>query len=312
VVTSESGAALQDILAVLTRRAPWASVLISPAQVQGVDAPFSIRKALERIAAMPEVEVVLLGRGGGAAEDLSAFNDEGLVRTVAAHPVPVISAVGHEVDVTLCDFAADVRAPTPSAAAELAVREAGHWLDRLKALENGVDRSFAARMERWRGRLDRLSLARRSPVRQVAERRLRVDRLAEGARAALERRLGMAASRLAGCEGRLARQSPVKRLADSAARLSALEAKLGGVVTGKLSLAGRRLEVAAGGLEKLSPLGVLARGYAVVRTDRGRILKDSRETEAGRAVRVTLWRGDLECRVEESHWAPDPPPSKGE
>ncbi|NTU60375.1 MAG: exodeoxyribonuclease VII large subunit, partial [Deltaproteobacteria bacterium] len=145
VVTSATGAALRDILNVLARRAPGVPVLLSPAVVQGREAPRSIVEALERVAAQPGVEVVIVGRGGGSAEDLSAFNEEEVVRAVARCPVPVVSAVGHEIDVPLVDFAADARAPTPSAAAELAVREWGHWQAHLDAVTRRLGAALAAR-----------------------------------------------------------------------------------------------------------------------------------------------------------------------
>lgn len=207
VATSPTGAALQDILKVLARRFPTMPVYIAPCRVQGAEAPAEIAAALRLLAAHGGCDVIIVGRGGGSAEDLAAFNDEAVVRAIAACPTPVVSAVGHEVDVSLADLAADLRAATPSHAAELVVPERDAlrgFVDTLEArLEQGVRRA----VERRRERLRRVSL--RDPRRRIAEARLRNDELSDALHRAARRDLQRRGQRLAVAAGRLDALSPL-------------------------------------------------------------------------------------------------------
>ncbi|HUT77974.1 MAG TPA: exodeoxyribonuclease VII large subunit [Polyangia bacterium] len=276
VVTSRDGAAIRDIVEVVSRRFP-VRLLLAHAQVQGAGAAASIATALALLARVPEVEVVIVGRGGGSAEDLDAFNAEEVVRAVAAHPVPVISAVGHEVDITLCDLAADRRAATPSEAGELAVPElealAARLDDRRRALGNALGRQLGRSRERLAVASGRLGA--RDP-------RVRL-------RAGLDR-LVRARVILARWPARVERSRAALRTIEASLRRwpgPALERSRGDL--GRL----------AAELNALSPLGSLARGYAVARRlDDGRVLRRAAEAPAGTDIEVLLAQGRLECTVE--------------
>jgi len=210
VLTSPTGAAVRDMLTILSRRYPPARVLLYPTVVQGEEAPASIVASLRAANERADVELILLGRGGGSMEDLWAFNDEGVARAIFASRVPVVSAVGHETDFTIADFVADLRAPTPSAAAELAVPDAGELRARLGALEQHLRLGLRRRAEVARGRLDALlrrpGLAR--PRQMLEERQLRVDEAAEAATAALRLRLERARAKLAHLAAQLTALGP--------------------------------------------------------------------------------------------------------
>jgi len=303
IVTSLDGAAIRDIIKVLQRRYPNAHLVIRPARVQGDDAAPDIATGLRAISRVPGVDVVIVGRGGGSIEDLWAFNEERVARAIARMPMPVISAVGHETDTTIADFVADVRAPTPSAAAELVV----------------------ARKDEFCGQIDRLrDCGRAAVIRRVqaASRRAHViaarpafagfeGRLATRARLAAElthalARLGRAAMAARGRRVQIADRQLVTF--DAGRRLAGIRVKLVGADGRLASAAGRRhdradsqLRQAVGRLESLSPLAVLGRGYAVCwNADRTQALRDAAKVAPGDRVNVTLARGELECDVRNS------------
>ena len=300
IVTSLDGAAIRDIIKVLRRRYANAHLVICPARVQGEDAAPEIARALRQIARVPGVDVVIVGRGGGSLEDLWAFNEESVARAIARVPVPVISAVGHETDVTIADFVADVRAPTPSAAAELVVSAKNEFFDRIDRLR---DRLRAAERGRVQALSRRIHVATSRPAfggfparlamrgRQTAELTHALARLMRAGVAARERR----------------RQQLERQLAtfDLGRRLGAIRTRLVGA-DGRLTVAARRqqhravaqLGNAAGRLETLSPLAVLGRGYAVAwNDDKTRILRDASSVSPGDTVHVTLSNGELDCEV---------------
>ena len=198
IVTSPTGAAVWDMVNITGRRFPGVRILICPVLVQGASAPASMCRALAYLNVTKACDVIILGRGGGSAEDLWAFNDEGLVRAVAASEIPIVSAVGHETDFTLCDFAADQRAPTPSAAAELVLRDHRDVLQRFDGLSDRMDACMESRLQRYRSRLteweQRLKLC--SPEGRLKEQRNRLERLATGMDASMQNRLGSARQRL--------------------------------------------------------------------------------------------------------------------
>lgn len=276
VVTSRDGAAIRDIVQVISRRCP-VRLLLAHAQVQGEGAAASIVAALALLGRVPEIEVVIVGRGGGSAEDLDAFNAEEVVRAVAAHPAPVISAVGHEIDVSLCDLAADRRAATPSEAGELAVPELEALAARLDDRRRGLAGAMRRQLGRRRERLATVSgrLAARDP-------RVRL-------RAGLDR--------LARSRETLARWP--SRVERSGGSLSALDERLRRWPGHALDRAQGELGRRTAQLDALSPLGSLARGYAVARRrDDGRVLRRAAEAPAGTEIEVLLARGRLECTVE--------------
>ena len=198
IVTSPTGAAVWDMVNITGRRLPGVRILICPVLVQGASAPASMCRALAYLNVTKACDVIILGRGGGSAEDLWAFNDEGLVRAVAASEIPIVSAVGHETDFTLCDFAADQRAPTPSAAAELVLRDHRDVLQRFDGLSDRMDACMESRLQRYRSRLteweQRLKLC--SPEGRLKEQRNRLERLTTGMDASMQNRLGSARQRL--------------------------------------------------------------------------------------------------------------------
>jgi exodeoxyribonuclease VII large subunit len=286
-VTSRSGAALRDVIKVLSRRFP-ARLLLAHATVQGSGAPGEIVAALERLAARTEVEVVIVGRGGGSTEDLDAFNDESVVRAVAGHPVPVVSAVGHEIDVTLVDLAADRRAATPSEAAELVVPERERLAARLADGRAGLG---AAMRHRIGGRRERLATL--SGTLRTRDPRVRLVRSAE---------------RLARLQGGLGRW-PERVIARARGDLASAGEGLYRWPGPALDRARGELGRLAGQLQALSPLASLERGYAVVRRrDDGVVVRSAGEAPTGTRIDVTLARGSLECKVEAS----DEPDGAGE
>ncbi|MXY25266.1 MAG: exodeoxyribonuclease VII large subunit [Acidobacteria bacterium] len=302
VVTSLDGAALRDILTVLRRRFPTAQVVISPARVQGDGAAAELVGALNRLARVSRLDVVIVGRGGGSTEDLWEFNDERLARAIAACPVPVISAVGHETDFTITDFVADIRAPTPSAAAEIVV---ARKVDLDGRVARGADRLVQAARDAARRRRDLVERARTSPGmaswparitlrhRQVEE---LTDRLGDGARDLISER----ARQTRVLRQRLDQLDVGVRLARVRAALALAAERLAGAAEGRAASGRRRLERVAAQLAALSPLAVLARGYAVCwNDDRTAIVRRARDVRAGETVRVTLHEGELRCGVRE-------------
>jgi exodeoxyribonuclease VII large subunit len=298
VVTSPVGAAVRDISHVLRRRAPGVDILLAPAAVQGEEAPDSLVAALALLGRQPRVEVIIVGRGGGSLEELSAFNDERVARAIAACPVPVVSAVGHETDFTIADFVADCRAATPSAGAELVVP------DTLR-LRNEVERIAAALGYQGRAAFE--------------GRRMLLERL-KGSRALdLERRLGELAQRLdelnAALGERLVRRSHQARRALSDRLWPRLvQAGLGLTRYPARELARREAEFRSRGgvlveqrrgewaplvaaLDALSPLKTLSRGYAVCQRPGGRVVRDAGTVKVGEAVEVVLAQGELGCTV---------------
>jgi exodeoxyribonuclease VII large subunit len=301
IVTSADGAALHDILRILTARHPSARIVIRPARVQGDEAASDLRRALGAIVKVPDVDVVIIGRGGGSAEDLQAFNDEALARAIAASPVPVIAAVGHEVDFTIADFVADVRAATPSNAAELVVERTDHVRARIdraaerlaRAVERAVD-SRGQRHDRLDLRLGHwpLKLELRERDRQELDNRLS---------RALTDRVSSARGRFEALRARLDRRDLRRVTAEMAARTSAAENRLRAAVVDRRHRAERNVSTLAARLDALSPLAVLGRGYAVCWNDaRTAIIRSTGQVRPGDRVRVTLAEGELGCRVDDT------------
>ena len=299
VVTSEQGAALHDIVRVASARCP-VRIVIAPCLVQGRDAPASIAAALARIQGLPGLDAVIVGRGGGAAEDLSAFNDERLARAIAGCFVPVVSAVGHEVDVTIADLVADVRASTPSNAAELCVPDRRALVGELRAHERALQRGLEVRLSRDRLRLDRLARKLHEPRVRLSRVRARIERADAALRHAVHQRLRVARRELASRLERLARRDPRVACAQDRGRLRALHARLmaqGDVIVER---ARRKMGEEVVRLEAMSPLAVLGRGYAIALHERtGRALLRAGDARVGDRVAIRLHDGILQTRVEE-------------
>ena len=301
IVTSLDGAALRDILKVLRRRAPNASVLIRPARVQGEDAAADIATALRMIAKVPDVDVIIVGRGGGSIEDLWAFNEERVARAIVNCRVPVVSAVGHEVDVTIADFVADLRAPTPSAAAEMVVAAKDDFCSRIDRLTGRLRAASRADLQRRRHAVHLLS-SRRGLAGFHGRLALRGRHAAElthelrrAVRAAIETR----ARGYRSLRQRLEQRDLARHLASMRGRLTGATGRLTGAAGRTRHRADARFRALAGRLENLSPLAVLGRGYAVCwNADRTAILRSAQSVAAGDRVHVTLAAGEIDCRVE--------------
>ena len=301
ILTSPSGAAIRDVLSVLARRFPLVEVDVLPVPVQGDGAAPQIVRMLEAAGRSGRHDVLLLTRGGGSLEDLWAFNDEGLARAIAASPVPVVSAVGHEVDVTLADFAADLRAPTPSVAAELLVPDRNDLRQRLRALARRLQSTHAARMRDAIQRADRAAL-RLQALRPEARLALLHDR-----REAAWQRLLQAWSR-----ARMAREArvrhagavlrarhPAERLAALRERLAGLEPRALAATTRQLQQRTRQLHALARSLEAVSPLATVARGYAILQHADGRVVRRRDDARTGDMLDARLQDGTLRVRVED-------------
>ncbi len=312
VVTSRSGAALHDVLRVSAGRAP-VRLVVADCRVQGDQAPASIVAALRRIQRIPDLDVILLVRGGGSAEDLSAFDEEAVVRAVATTRVPLVSGVGHEVDVSLTDLAADVRAATPSNAAEIAVPDREALAAELRELEarlgRAIDNLLASAHLRLRERLGRLGRLR-APLR---DERARLQALRERTERAMRTRLRSARERLEASSLRLRGADPRLRLRERRQRLHALRLRLRASPERWLLPQRERLATRAARLRALSPLAVLGRGYALVwHEPSGQLLHDAAASHPGDALRIRLHRGALRAQVVahlDTPEAPHEPPS---
>ncbi|MDR2092988.1 MAG: exodeoxyribonuclease VII large subunit [Azoarcus sp.] len=299
IITSPAAAALHDVLATLRRRAPGVPLVLYPAAVQGGDAPRQLREALEttgRRAETDDIGLVLLVRGGGSLEDLWAFNDESLARAIAACPVPVVSGIGHETDFTIADFAADLRAPTPTAAAELA--SAGYFgaRDTLSAaarrMRQTIDRQLAALAQR----IDRCALRLVHPRERLRRARDDLARHEQGLRQAMTIQLGESARRLVRLELRLHARRPAPEALR--VRLDSLGARLERATRGLCATRRQRLDALATSLRHLGPHAVLARGYSIVRDAAGNILRSATDIQPGDTLEIELTDGRIDATVK--------------
>ncbi|HVK76660.1 MAG TPA: exodeoxyribonuclease VII large subunit [Kofleriaceae bacterium] len=297
VVTSRSGAALRDIVKTIQRRFPPAHIVVADCIVQGPNAPLQIVHAL-RVVQNAAVDVVILGRGGGATTDLVAFNDERVVRAVAACTVPVVSAVGHEVDITLCDLAADRRASTPTAAGEMVVPVRDELAARLDAEARRLRRELALRLRDARQELDdvgeraRALVAARLVGRATELRRLEVRLAAAHPRA----QIGQRRAELMRLEARLRAKSPAPRLATARDQLARGDTALHAVMRRALDRRRAAFAQLAARLDALSPLRVLERGYALAAKD-GHVVTDAAQLAPGDELELRFARGQARARV---------------
>ena len=297
VITSPSGAAIRDILQVLQRRCPSIPVLIYPAAVQGAEAPAQLRQALALAVARNECDVLILGRGGGSLEDLWAFNDEGLARAVANCPIPIVSAVGHEVDTGLTDFAADLRAPTPSAAAELVSPDLSIVSQRLAGLHRRLRWVMAQELRTVQERLRHLSQRLRSPRQHLEQSSQRLDELQNRLQRQMQHRLTLLQGRLQPSQQRLARLSPQRLLVERQQRLATLSKRLPQPILRQLQQQQLQLAGLSKRLHTASPLETLARGYSI--TFKGnQAVRSVEQLQAGDTLTTRLADGEIIARVE--------------
>ena len=299
VVTSLTGAAIRDIVAVLRRRCPIVNILIAPVPVQGDGAGASIAEAICALSDMPQVEVLIVGRGGGASEDLWAFNEEAVVRAIARSRVPVVSAVGHEIDVTLSDFAADHRAPTPSAAAEAVVPVLADIIDRLDELAQRLRRIVETMLQMQRHRFERSVSVLGETRYRIQAQAQRLDELQDGLTRALTEQLTVLQRELVERRHLLLAQGPRNRIQQSLVVIPQLCKRL--EQEARRGLISRRqavvMQMAA--LDALSPLAILQRGFSIVQTvSNGRVLRRASDVAVGESVQVRLAEGQLVCQVD--------------
>ena len=300
IITSPTGAAVRDILHVLARRFPAIGVLIYPVLVQGVSAASEIIAALKLAGQRAEVDVLILARGGGSLEDLWSFNDEGLARAIVASPIPVITGIGHEVDFTIADFAADVRAPTPSAAAELVVPDADEWFGACVNLEARLARCMRRQIDETRERLRWLTgrAALVSPRAKLTQQAQRLDELEAALTRALRHQLRTSSERLRWLMGRSTQASPATRLTQQAARHASLLTRLRAAGPRQVRRATDRLLPLVRTLNAVSPLATLERGYAIVSIADGPIVRNAADAAPGTLIDVRLQSGRLRAKVE--------------
>lgn len=300
VLTSPSGAVIRDIQSVLARRWPMLEVDLLPVPVQGATAAPAILQALRAAYAAGRHDVLLLARGGGSLEDLWCFNDEALVRAVADSPVPVVSAVGHEVDFTLCDFVADLRAPTPSAGAELLVPDRVEMRARVDHLHARLQRRVAQTLDRARQRADHagLRLHAERPQQRLARGRDRAEALRLRLAAALGRQEARRRAALDAAAKRLGQQAPGLRLQRLGQRVALLGARQDTALRRGLQARLGLLRELGRGLHAVSPLATLGRGYAILQRADGQAVRASQEVAPGDPLRARLATGELVVRVE--------------
>jgi len=298
VVTSPTGAVIRDILTVTRRRFPSVDVLIAPVRVQGTEAPAEIIRALGDLQIARGVDVIILARGGGSLEDLAPFNDEGVARAIARSRIPVISAVGHETDFTIADFTADLRAATPSAAAELAVPLRAELMESIETLRLRLIRYRRRETERLRERLAGLSGRLRDPKRRLADIRIALDDNVERMRISLGHLRAVRRQEWLNLAARLERLNPRLRIIAGRTLLGALGKALSAVREKQADQRKSRVGSAIALLDSLSPLAVLRRGYTVTRRfPDGLILRRAEDVVAGQEVAILLAAGSLHAKI---------------
>jgi exodeoxyribonuclease VII large subunit len=300
IVTSPTGAVIRDMLQILRRRFANLGVCVYPVRVQGDGAAAEIARGVELLNRYAGIDVIIVARGGGSLEDLWAFNEEAVARAIYASKVPVISAVGHEVDYTIADFVADMRAPTPSAAAELVIRPKAELHAELRAVAQRLERAMQHRLEALRARLEACRQRRvlKDPWSPLHTLEQRLDEFSARLARTIRARLHLAREALEGGEAAVTHLSPATRVGLLRARLTALEQRLIAAQRGQVRHQREEVERLTATLQALSPLAVLARGYSICRHQAdGRVIREAQAAAPGTHVDITLWRGSLQCTV---------------
>jgi len=301
LITSPSGAAVRDLLHVLKRRWPVAQIRLYPVPVQGAEAPAKIRQALEAAGRQGWAEILIIGRGGGSLEDLMAFNDEGVARSVFASAIPVISAVGHETDFSICDFVADLRAPTPSAAAELATPDQLVLKGAFERARRQLERRIRDRLQRDAQRLDHAShrLQQQHPATRLTEQSRRLESLDGQLRRGMSRLLAERSIRLENLSGRLNTHRPDRKLAEWSARVNQAVRSLESLMRTNIGFKREKLAELARTLNAVSPLETIGRGYAIVTaSESGEVVTRISQLEAGDRLTTRLKDGTFDSTVD--------------
>ncbi|QFU23551.1 exodeoxyribonuclease VII large subunit [Shewanella eurypsychrophilus] len=299
VITSATGAALKDVLHVLARRDPSIEVVVYPTQVQGKDADKLICKAIEIANARLEVDVLLLTRGGGSLEDLWCFNSEDLAHSIYNSALPIVSAVGHEVDTTICDYVADVRAPTPSSGAELLSKDAENKHEKLELFVSRLKQSWQHYQLKTNSRMSTLThrLQRQDPKRRLEQYEQSFDEMQFRLDAAIDKKLANLALKQQQLSHRLNQQSPKNKLSLEAQRLSYLTSRLKDSIKEKLNSSEKSLSVSAHQLQTVSPLATLSRGYSITQDAKGKVLTRSEDINIGDVLTTKLLEGEIQSKV---------------
>jgi len=299
IVTSPTGAAIHDIFKVLERRHAGLHLLIAPAKVQGEGAGAEVAAAIRDLSGYPQVDVIIVARGGGSMEDLWAFNEEVVARAIYDSTVPVISAIGHEVDFTIADFVADLRAPTPSAAAEMVAASKAQLLADCASLQRRLQQAMDQRLSAARVELHYRASALKSPELVIARMQQRVDDLSQRCSATIERTIGELRRQESDIRSRLRLSSPEQRIESDLERLATLKLRCQIAVKSSLERCGGTVAHLAATLDALSPLNVLARGYAVAELlPGGTVVKNLCQLQPGDCLRLRLSDGEAVCSVE--------------
>ncbi|WP_077530881.1 exodeoxyribonuclease VII large subunit [Vreelandella utahensis] len=298
LVTSATGAAIRDILTVLNRRFPGLPITLYPTPVQGADATAGIVAAIERAHRHGRCDALIVGRGGGSLEDLWCFNEEAVARAIFNSRIPIISAVGHEVDVTIADLVADQRAPTPSAAAEAISPNRQEFLDRLSGLEERLILGARQLLQKRGDRLSELHQRLRHPRQQLQEQAQRLDELEARLHQQTRRHLGQLQEQLSQYWRRLTAVRPEHRLRLAREQVSDNRERLERAMRARLERDRERTSSLGAQLDLVSPLATLNRGYAIAQDERGTIVRRAEQRAPGDAILVRLGKGALDCRVE--------------
>lgn len=298
IITSPTGAAIHDMLNVLKRRFASLEILLYPVRVQGEGSALEIARAIDDMNRLGQVDVLIVGRGGGSLEDLWAFNEEAVARAVHRSRLPVISAVGHETDWTICDFVADLRAPTPSAAAELVVASSVELRSRLESFQHRLLFAMEGRLAALAARVDAHRRALHDPSTMLGHLSQRVDDLTDRLERALENSAARGRSEFENLRAELFHFSPARRVEQLRQRVDLLKMQSERLMSEKLERARQSFGDNAARLEVLSPLKTLSRGYAIATTADGSVVTEAGQLAVGGQVRLSLHRGGATCRVE--------------
>lgn len=297
VVTSPTGAAIHDILTVLARRCPAIPVTLYPTAVQGQAATADIVNAIDHAQRHGVADVLIIGRGGGSLEDLWCFNEEAVARAIAGCSIPSVSAVGHEVDVTIADFVADLRAPTPSAAAEKISPDQSHWLRRLAEQQLRLGQSARRLLLRLDQQLGHLAARLRDPRRELQDKAQRMDELDMRLNKAMNLKLQQQQLKTGHLAQRLGTQSPTKTLQNAGEQVQRLNERLDKAIRQNLRQQQEKLQLNAQTLNVVSPLATLGRGYAIVRDDQNRIVRSADQLSAGQTISARFGQGNVSAEV---------------